>query len=192
MYGVDFIQTSDLLPGTPGITQTLQAMASLVRRDSQDMQLRDKALEICSHCDGHDFEDEIHSLFRYCRDGITYRRDPVQQERVQDAKRTIYVFGTGDCDDKVVCLATLLGCLGHRSRFKVLGRKRDKYTHVYLETYCKGKWIPLDPTPEEAPAGWEGQGYTAVYDIFPDDDAESDKTGLIALSLLFFWWVSRR
>lgn len=163
---VDHVSSAPLLDGVDGVNQTLAAMAALVRRDASNLTIRNKALEITQGCDGHDFQCEIQALFEYCRSQITYRRDPVETELVQDAARTLFTFGVGDCDDKVVCLATLLATLGHKSRFKVLGQTRGHYSHVYLEVQTKSGYLALDPTPEQAPAGWEARGQAATYEIF--------------------------
>jgi hypothetical protein len=107
---------------------------------------------------------------------------------VQDAKRTLFVFGTGDCDDKVVCLATLLATLGHKSRFKVLGTKRGHFSHVYLEVQTPRGWLSLDPTPEQAHAGWQGRGHMATYEIFPTAGAGS-VCFLAGAALLLYWFL---
>ena len=183
---VNDVRSTRLLDGLPGVEQTLATMAALIRRDSNDLLVRNKALEITDGCAGHDFDCEIEALYSYCRDEITYRRDPVEQERVQDARRTIWTFGTGDCDDKVVCLGSLLGTLGHRSRLKVHGTKRGNYSHVYLEVQRRdGSWLPLDPTPEQAHVGWEARGRTATYEIFTQQSAAP--LLLIGGALLLYW-----
>lgn len=186
---VDSISRTSLLAGSPGTEQTLSSMAALVRRDSSNLLLRQKALDLVSTCEGHNFQCEIDTIFHYCRDEIVYRRDPVHAEWVQDAARTIGVFGSGDCDDKVVCLATLLSCLGHKSRFVVVGSSGRKFTHVYLEVETRGGWLPLDPTPEEAPLGWEVQGlYKSTYDIFNEG---GDGMLLLALGIAAYFFFLR-
>lgn len=182
---VDSIRSAPLLEGIDGVNQTLEAMAALVRRDASNLTIRNKALEITQGCGGHDFSCEIQALFEYCRTQITYRRDPVETELVQDAARTLFTFGVGDCDDKVVCLATLLATLGHKSRFKVLGRRRGHFSHVFLETQLKdGSWLPLDPTPEQAPPGWEARGHAATYEIF---NQQANPMLLIGAAVLLYF-----
>jgi hypothetical protein len=184
---VDQIWSGQLLDGLPGTNQTLDWMAALVRRDAKDLQLRQCALEIVSSCGGHEFDCEIEALYNFVQD-IPYRRDPVQVEWVQDAKRTLFTFNSGDCDDKVVALATLLACLGHYSRFVVLGRTREKYTHVYLEVATKKGWLPLDPTPEQASAGWQAQGaIRSTYEIF--SEGRQSPVPLIAFGILLWWFL---
>lgn len=166
--GIDWTSTKNLSDGLFGTGRTLEQMAAFVRRDANSLWLREKALEIVSGCGGHEFSCEIHTLFHYVRDQITYRRDPVNVEWIQDARRTIDYFRTGDCDDLVVCLASLLAALGHKSRFVCIGKDASNYSHVYLEVLTKsGRWLPLDPTPEQAPVGWEARGlHRAVYEIW--------------------------
>ena len=184
---LDRIDSGPLLSGLAGTGQTLRLMAQAVRDGAADPWIRQRALEIVSACGGHQFDCEVRALFTYCRDQITYRRDPVQNEWVQDAKRTMAVFGTGDCDDKCVCLATLLGALGHKARFVCVGKDAHNYSHVYVEVRTKrGDWIPLDPTPEQAHAGWETRGlHRAVYDIW--DSPNTEALTLLAVGLLAFW-----
>ena len=184
---VDRIDTARLSDGLPGTRQTLAHMARIVRGGAGSLPLRQHALRIVAQCGGHDFACEVRALFHYCRDSITYRRDPVEVEWVQDALRTCFTFGSGDCDDKIVCLATLLACLGHRSRFVVIGPNEHKYTHVYLEVMQGSRWVPLDPTPEQAPAGWQARAtQRAIYEIWPNDSS-SNALALIAAGLLAFW-----
>lgn len=137
------------------VERTLTAMAQVVRRDAADSAVRDFAAKLAGDCAGHDFECEIERCFEYVRDGITYRRDPATVERVQDTRRTLFEYRSGDCDDKCVALAALLGALGHKSRFVVIGHSAGVYSHVYLEALTRRGWIPLDPTSEQALVGWE-------------------------------------
>ena len=187
---VDSIRQGKLLDGLAGTRQTLDEMAALVRKDSGSLQLRQFALSLVERCNGHQFDCEIRAVFHFCRDEITYRRDPVEHEWVQDAARTIFVFRTGDCDDKVVCLATLLGALGHKSRFVVIGRRAGQYTHVYLEVQTKnGDWLPLDPTPERAAVGWEARAlHRETFEIWGARDISA--AALLVAGALLFWLLS--
>jgi transglutaminase-like putative cysteine protease len=157
-----------LAAGTPGVEETLRQMARLVRYSAVDPRVRDFAINLVRDCRGHDFECEIRTCFEYVQRRITYRRDPASDERVQDARRTIFNFGTGDCDDKVVVLASLLAVLGHKSRFVVCGFHSDDYSHVYLQVFISGQgWVSLDPTSETAAIGWQADApFTATFQIF--------------------------
>lgn len=158
---------SNLQPGFEGTRQTLAAMAELVRQDSRDPRIRALAHRLIESCNGHEFECEATRLFEFVRDAITFRKDPVGQERVAGAPETL-ANRVGDCDDKVVLLGSLLGASGHRSRFVVIGTDPQNFAHVYLEAQTQRGWLPLDPTPEQSQAGWEAQGFERwTYEVFP-------------------------
>lgn len=164
--GVDKVWRLPLAPGLKGTQQTLAWMAYLVRRDSQSLYIRRFAENVVKSCPGHGFDCEVKTLFEFVRDQITYRRDPVGVERVQDARRTL-LFGAGDCDDKSVLLATLLAALGHPSCFTVLGSAPGNYAHVFVTVQGPTGNVALDPTHERAPAGWQAQAPAiAHYQIF--------------------------
>lgn len=153
----EWTHSQPLSPGRAGTIETLQAMRQIVRRDASDPVVRDFAVRLVSDLRGHDFIGEINRVFQFVRDEITYRRDPAEVERVQDTRRTVFKFRSGDCDDKCVALASLLGALGHKSRFVVCGYTRSNFSHVYLEVFTGREWLPLDPTNESADPGWEAR-----------------------------------
>lgn len=162
-----FASAFQLLPVNPpyDTARTLQVMRYLVRHSDGDEVVRRMATRIIEKCHGHDFMCEIKALFEFVRDETIYRRDPVQVERIQDARRTIE-FRTGDCDDKVILLASLLGAIGHPSRFVVIGPAVNHYSHVYLEVATDRGWLPLDPTNENAAMGWEAKGIRQSFPIW--------------------------
>ena len=96
------------------------------------------------------FENEVGRLFTFARDGVTYRHDQVDTQRVQDAWQTI-TRGSGKCVDKVIALAALLAAMGYVSRFVVQRTlPGEDWSHVYLEAFDekRNQWVPLDPTGE--------------------------------------------
>lgn len=154
------------LPATPGndTVRTLYVMRYLVQKSAGDPYVREAAAKIVAACKGHDFLCEIRAVYESVRDQITYRKDPVTVERVQDARRSLE-FGTGDCDDKVVLLCSLLAALGHKTRFVVIGTRPNQFSHVYCEVQTDRGWLPLDPTNELGTMGWEGKG--AIRQVYP-------------------------
>lgn len=195
MVHVDRLETIPLDAGRRGTWQTLRAMAEMVRRGSRDPRVRDAALAITRGCPGHDFQCEIRRLFEFVRDRIVFRRDPIGQERVQDAPRTLFIFRSGDCDDQSVLLAALLGSLGHQSRFVVLSFDGGDFHHVCLQVLDRGRWISLDPTRERAPIGWESPAVRrAIYPIFTGDqnprDDRAARAALIIISTGALLWIA--
>ena len=163
--------TTPIPRGERGTLQSLRLMAHFCRRDAQSEELRQIAQCIIGDVAGHDFQGEIRALFYFVRDQIKYRKDPIEVERVQDALRTIQI-GSGDCDDKIVLLVSLLAVCGHRGRFAVSGPRAGKWTHVYCEVATRNGWLPLDPTPEGAAAGWEQDApVKGVFELWPATSA---------------------
>jgi hypothetical protein len=157
------------LPAGPaGILVTLRLMADWCLRDRTNQSLRDFAHNsLFRSIPGHAFDEEVKALFEFVRDKITYRKDPVGVERVQDAARTLEIK-TGDCDDKVTLLVSLLLVCGYRARFAVCGRKQGRWSHVYCEVFRSDGWISLDPTNEFAEVGWElDVPHKAIYTLMP-------------------------
>jgi transglutaminase-like putative cysteine protease len=113
----------------------------------------------------------------------------VDTERVQDAARTLE-SNSGDCDDKVVLLATLLAALGWLPRFVVQSQGGVDFDHVYLEVFDERshEWLALDPTADgqaglpRADVGWRNPAqYEERYTIFPEVEMSQQIAGLGAL-----------
>jgi transglutaminase-like putative cysteine protease len=136
------------------------------------LRLKKLVADLLKDVAGHDFESETKILFEFVRDKIRYQRDSYNLEELADAYRTIFFFRSGDCDDKSIALATLLGLSGKKTRFKVIGKGYDltKFFHVYLQVYDEKsrKWICLDATNERAAVGWETENYShsSVFTIY--------------------------
>lgn|SRR5215813_676110 len=84
------------------------------------------------------------ALLRYVRDQIAYVEHPINQQTVQDCRRTLEL-GSGDCVSKSVCLSTLLACLGIVSRFVAQASDGQNFDHVYVQAHLNGAWVSLDP-----------------------------------------------
>lgn len=162
--------------GSEGTYQTLDAMAACVRGECpphfsgcHDEWIRQKAESIVRSVQGQDADGEIKALFDFVRDKITYRKHPINQQRIQDCRRTLEL-GSGDCVSKSVCLATLLAALGYEPRFVAQCPDGDDYTHVYVEVENASGWFPLDPVAETQPMGWtqplQEIGHETIQAIF--------------------------
>lgn len=178
------VTIENLPSGDAATWRTLERMAQAVRGELPpdfsgylDERLRQKAVEITRGLPGHDFGGEVAALFAFVRDGVKYRRDPVNVERIQDAQTTLRL-NSGDCDDKCILLATLLAALGWLPRFVVQMQGSD-FDHVFLEVFDEraNKWIALDPTADgqaglpHAPVGWRNPAqYETPFEIFGENN----------------------
>lgn len=135
-------------------------MRRLARRGSREVEVRAAAIEAL-HRSGvrpHDHEGEVLALFRYVRDGIHFVNDVAGVETLQGPRATM-TLGGGDCDDKATLLAGLLRSIGIPSSFRVVAANRrapGRFSHVYVVAHLPdGRSLPLDPTYQRTPAGWE-------------------------------------
>lgn len=164
-----------LLDGERGTIQALAIAAGFVRRDRLDPGLRRFVLEhVLGDVPGHDFWGEIQKCHEWARDRITYRRDPWGVERVADMRATLRLAPRGgqpegDCLVKSVWLAGALAILGNSPAFAVIKQRREHlpasvgYKHVYVAVQHEGRVVPLDPTPEDEPPGWEAPHIVRSY-----------------------------
>lgn len=112
----------------------------------------------------------IASLFNWVIQNITYEPHPLNQQILQDARRTIELK-KGDCVSLSVLLATLAACLGIRPRFVAQWVDGESASHVYVETLLDdGQWLALDAVAKDQPIGWRQQtldgGFELPWEIF--------------------------
>lgn len=161
--------TEPLPDGEAGTVHTLQRMAQLVQRDSKTATVKAWVDELRG---GRSLPDFVDGCFKLARDFIKFKNDPYPYELIQDFER-LAQSQAGDCDDKVMFLATLLRCAGLPVRFVVQSYTGEQWDHVFLETNYDGRWISLDPAADGhkgfvAPMGWrqslpDQRGREAVF-----------------------------
>ena len=166
------VNVEPLRPGAAGNEQTLRYAAQWVREDSPQPWLRAFAERLTAGCASP--AAAVAKLFEFARDQIRYVEDPPATERIADAWRTIEKR-EGDCGDKSILLATLLGSIGINSRFIVQswdGDLSNGYDHVLVQAFVNGGlWMDLDPTPERAVLGWSAPDRArAVFEIWPEGE----------------------
>lgn len=121
-----------------------------------------------------DYWGEMVAIHNWVRDKIRYQRDPVGQETLLTPEYLIsHKNGSfaGDCDDKSMLEAALLGAIGTPTRFVVVGLTAGNFSHVYLQANVGGTWVSLDPIMPEHEAGWEVPN-PARKKIYPENAAE--------------------
>jgi hypothetical protein len=161
--------TTLLAEGQQGTEQTLNAMAQMVidQRTEADLQ-RFVEREIVSDVAGHDFENELDRIFRFCQTKITYRRDPFGIERVADIWSTLYGLGPeplGDCGIKSCFFAACAALIGYKPFFVTIRQDpaSPAFDHVYAGVWIDGERRFYDATPEDKPAGWQAPSVQTLY-----------------------------
>lgn len=133
-------------------------MAALAKSGTQTAQVRNLAVKLVTEgfggTDGvaqKDFDGEVRRLFQYVRDGIRYVRDPVGRELLASPAETL-ATGAGDCDDKSILLAALLGAIGYGWRFVGIALAPGQFSHVWVQANVPargslgGRWVDLETT----------------------------------------------
>jgi transglutaminase-like putative cysteine protease len=143
--------------GYAGTQTTVSYIVQLIKDGAKDFCVRQTAIDILieNKVAAKNYFDEIRTLFEWVRQNVRYTRDIHRVELLHTAKRMLDLRA-GDCDDMTILLSAMLKAIGHPVRIVLVGfnpRKRMLFTHVYLEAFCKGRWIPLDPTTRH-PMGW--------------------------------------
>lgn len=152
-----------LIPGgVEGIMVTLRKMRDLVRQQRTDPRIVGTARSLVFHTPDKDALAEIRVLFEFVRDRIRYVQDVYEVETLSTPVYTLR-SRSGDCDDQVTLLASLIEAIGYPTRF-VVGAYHDPsiLEHVYLEVYAHGEWIACDPT-ERNYLGWAPPNAMAIY-----------------------------
>jgi hypothetical protein len=156
-------QYQTLPGGCQGTDDTVALMQQLCTGQwgSRSPKIHALALNIvrAAGVDEKDYTGEVVAIHNYVRDNIRYTKDVVGQETLYPPEEVAFNSKAGDCDDKSMLVAALLGSIGTPTRFVTIGVTPDRYSHVYLQAKPKDQWISLDPIMRDKPAGWEVPPY---------------------------------
>lgn len=110
--------------------------------------------------DQKDYRGEAEKLHKFVRDRIRYVRD-IRGVETLHTPELLLKLQTGDCDDKAILLSALLESIGHSTRFKAIGFLQGLFSHVLLEVFIDGEWVPAETT-EPVELGWQPQNVADV------------------------------
>jgi hypothetical protein len=171
------IEFRPLIDGDAGTFQTLDAMRDAVLgligpdySGFQDPFNIEAARQIVTSASSQDDRATIAALFNWVIANITYEPHPINQQTLQDARRTLELK-RGDCVSLSVLLATLLASLFYEPRFVAQWVDGQSASHVYVETLLDdGQWLALDAVAKDQPIGWRQQtldgGFEVAWEIF--------------------------
>lgn len=143
--------------GYAGTRKTVETIIRLIKAGAKDFCVRQTAIDILlqNGVQPKDYLREIKTLFEWVKRNVRYTRDIYRVELLHSARRMLELRA-GDCDDLTILLSAMLKAIGHPVRLALVGfnpRRKKLFTHIYLEVFYKGQWIPLDPTVNR-PMGW--------------------------------------
>lgn len=166
------------LPDGDGATfMTLDAMKDAVLgripphySGFQDPYIVRFASDLYSKSLGQDSRARINAIFDWVINNIAYEPHPVNQQTLQDARRTLELR-KADCVSLSVLLATLLASLFYEPRFVAQWVDGESASHVYVEVLMPdGEWLALDGVAKDQPIGWRQQtlegGFEVAWEIF--------------------------
>jgi transglutaminase-like putative cysteine protease len=132
--------------GASGTNKTLRLMRQLVQVGKRTPVVIETARQLTANLPQKDYPGESHALFRFVRDRIRYVRDPNGVEALARPETTLQL-GSGDCDDKVILLCSLLESIGHDTRLVAMKQDpRGPYCHVFAETKLGAGWCAMETT----------------------------------------------
>lgn len=175
------IQLDRIPQGYPGTQRTVAHVQALIRQGVKDFYVRQKAIDILLEkgVRPKDYLGEIKALFEWVQQNVRYTKDAFRVEMLHSPRRMLELRA-GDCDDMSILLGAMLEAIGHPVRLVIVGPallRPNLFTHVYLEVYLKGRWIPLDAT-MPFPMGWSPQVFNKkVIPIVRRPDTSSQGIG---------------
>jgi hypothetical protein len=151
------IHLGHIPPGYAGTKKTVDEIQFLIRSGAKDFYVRQKAIDVLLECGvpQKDYLGEINAVFEWVQRNVRYTKDPFKVEVLHSARRMLELRA-GDCDDMAILLGAMLEAIGHPVRLVLTGptpQRPSLFTHIYVEAWCQGQWIPLDPTMPH-PMGW--------------------------------------
>ena len=143
--------------GYPGTLKTARHITSLIKQGAKDFYVRQTAIDILLQrgVKPKDYVAEIRALFEWVQQNVRYTKDTVRVEVLHSARRMLELRA-GDCDDFSILLGAMLEAIGHPVRLILTGPdplRQDLFSHIYVEAFCRGRWISLDATMPYA-MGW--------------------------------------
>jgi len=122
---------------------TLGVMDDMVERWHSQLVFVMLARRIAQAAGAHDPRAEVEAIRRWVKGNITYRRDPLGTEWLQDPVVTL-AERAGDCDDMATLAGTLLAALGHTMRAKgVVWKGQPTPSHAVMQDEETG--LVVDP-----------------------------------------------
>lgn len=112
---------------------------------------------------------EVQNIWDFMVQNVRYTEDPVDADLYMSAHRTLE-SGAGDCDDFVVCFASLLKSIGYQVSCRIVSVNGDVWDHIYTLIHLPKNgqtryYLPLDPTEPGKPAGWHYDKVKAQKDF---------------------------
>lgn len=150
--------------GEKSATEACQIIKQLAHHFKKNPVIRNLAVNLVYGLPSHDYFNEVRKIFDFVQCNIRYVKDIKGCETLQTPLVTLPLIysdqgiGSGDCDDHVILLATLLlaiGVKGLKMRIVKYRPEQVEYVHIYLVWDYKGQSYAMDAINKTQPFGWE-------------------------------------
>ena len=156
---------SHISGGELGTDQTVKAMRSLVQRSllRPDVRLFTLGIFRVGNVSSKNESHAAHVIFDYIQKNISYVKDPIDIEVIQEPVITLKLKA-GDCDDHAVLVASMFESVGVPSRFVVVGRDVQNFQHIYTQVLIKNRWLAVDTTLDKPLGSLVKMPQNKIYD----------------------------
>ena len=140
-------QLHTISSGEAGTDSTVGIMADLVNASLKrpTIRLLTHRILLKSNLSSRDETAVVRAVYNWVKKNIRYVKDPIGVETIQSPEITLRVRA-GDCDDHAVLVSAMLKSVGIPVRYSVIGKSRDQFSHINLESFVSNRWTPTDTT----------------------------------------------
>jgi hypothetical protein len=135
-------------PGMGHVHSVVGTMTALAKKAAHEWPIRQLAVEITKDVPSKSPTREIFAIYKWVRDHIRYRMDPLDLELVQAPHVTLQERA-GDCAAMTTLIWALCMALGHPVRGRTVGPGPGQQTHVQAQVFDRKRWIDVDPVLEK-------------------------------------------
>jgi hypothetical protein len=135
--------------GLPHVASSIKHIAELAAAGAKTYPIRHLATEITRNVPSKQTRAELAAIYRWVRDNIRYRKDPLGLEWIQSPERTL-TEGAGDCDDITAVISALAQAVGNPVKYRTAGPSAAVQKHVFPVVWDGTTWLSIDPVLEPA------------------------------------------
>jgi len=175
-----------LSPDNRATYESVEVIKQLINEGKKDYIIRRLAEEITRYIEPKDYKREVNAIYNFVIRRLRYTKDIHRVETVHRARDLLrWHRKAADCDDFVILTGALLQASGHPIRIVIIGnnhKDKEDYSHIYLQTEVKDKWVALDGSVPGAKMGWEAPKFATKKIINFDGTSEmitSKKTAIL-------------
>jgi hypothetical protein len=142
------LYSAPLLGGDDGTAQTVSLLRSLIDDAWKDSFINRTAIDIIRNAGVAQYDEasQVRAIYNWVRGNLYFVNDPVSKEALRPT-RDLLQLGAGDCDDFVNVMAALVGSIGIPVQLVTIAADPNfptEFSHIYVEAYLDGAWVPLD------------------------------------------------